>query len=100
LFVFLPWLPDLSWVRAAGLLAGGLCLAVGLLISHLPHSASVRYLRRASSRTYPVLRGPGIGEAPANLFRGLHGLRRPWTGLLCFLLTALSWLVLAVGFGS
>jgi glycosyltransferase 2 family protein len=99
LFVSLPWLPDLSWVRAAGLLAGGLFLAIGLLVVALavfgerPFHFAGRHLERIR-----FLKDLGIGEAPANLFRGLHGLRRPWTGLLCFLLTALSWLVLAVGF--
>jgi glycosyltransferase 2 family protein len=98
-FISLPWLPDLSWVRAAGLLAGGLLLGVGLLIVVLaafgerPFAFVGRHLERV--RFFADL---GIGEASENLFRGLHGLRRPWTGLLCFLLTTLSWLVLAVGF--
>ena len=99
LFIFLPWLPDLSWVRAAGLLAGGLFLVIGLLIVILaafgerPFAFVGRQLERVR-----FLADRGIGGAPANLFRGLHGLRRPWTGLLCFVLTTLSWLVLAVGF--
>lgn len=99
LFVSLPWLPDLSWVRAAGLLAGGLFLAVGLVVIALaafgerPFLFAGRHLERIR-----FLKDLGIGEASANLFRGLHGLRRPWAGLLSFLLTTLSWLVLAVGF--
>ena len=99
LFVSLPWLPDLSWVRAAGLLAGGLFLALGLLAVALaafgerPFLFAGRQLERIR-----FLADLGIGDASADLFRGLHGLRRAKAGLLCFVLTTLSWLVLAVGF--
>ena len=99
LFVALPWLPDLSWVRAAGFLAGALLLTIAIVVMALaafgerPFVFAGRHLARLR-----LFSGLGLGDAPAQLFQGLHGLRRLSTGLLAFLLTALSWLVLAVGF--
>jgi uncharacterized membrane protein YbhN (UPF0104 family) len=99
LFVSLPWLPDLSWVHTAAILAGSLIAAVALIVMALavfgerPFVFAGRHLARVR-----FLADLGIGEAPTSLFRGLHGLRRLWAGLVCFALTVLSWLVLAVGF--
>jgi uncharacterized membrane protein YbhN (UPF0104 family) len=99
LFVSLPWLPELSWVRAAGLLAGALFVTVALIMVALAAFGDRPFVfvgRRLARVRF--LADLGIGGASENLFRGLHGLRRPWAGLLCFSLTVLSWLVLAVGF--
>jgi uncharacterized membrane protein YbhN (UPF0104 family) len=99
LFVALPWLPDLTWVQAAGILAGGLVLAIAVVVIALaafgerPLVFAGRHLGRVR-----LLSGLGQGNAAANLYHGLQGLRRLSTGLLAFLLTVLSWLVLAVGF--
>lgn len=99
LFVALPWLPDLSWVHAAGFLAGALVLAIVSVVIALaafgerPFVFAGRHLGRLR-----LFSGLGQGKVAANLYDGLQGLRRLSTGLLAFLLTALSWLVLAVGF--
>jgi glycosyltransferase 2 family protein len=99
LLVALPWLPNLSWVRAAGYLAAALLLGIAIVVIALAAFGERPFV--FAGRQLAGLRlfaGLSLGDAPGNLFQGLHGLRRLSAGVLAFLVTALSWLVLAVGF--
>jgi uncharacterized protein (TIRG00374 family) len=99
LFVTLPWLPELSWILAAGFLAGALLLVVAgtvialALFREQPFAFVARQLGRL-----PILSGGRLKDAPTNLLHGLLGLRSLSTGLVGLALTTVSWLVLAVGF--
>jgi hypothetical protein len=99
LFVTLPWLPELSWIVAAGYFAGALLVAVATAVIALavfrerPFAFAARQLGRL-----PLFSGGYLHDAPGNLLHGLLGLRRISTALLGFALTTVSWLVLGVGF--
>jgi uncharacterized membrane protein YbhN (UPF0104 family) len=99
LFVTLPWLPELSWILAAGFFAGALLLAIAATVVALalfreqPFAFAARHLGRL-----PILSGGRLKDAPTNLLHGLLGLRSLSTGLVGLALTTASWLVLAVGF--
>lgn len=99
LFVTLPWLPELSWIFAAGFFAGAFLLAVAgtvialALFREQPFAFAARQLGRLR-----MLSGGRLKDAPTNLLHGLLGLRSLWTGLVGLALTTVSWLVLGVGF--
>lgn len=99
LFVISPWLPHVSWLRAAGFVALGLTagLAVAILV-----------LARSRGRVLDVVFKPlrklaflpqeSVERAPRDFLDGLAGLLRPRVALVSFTLTLCSWLVLAAGF--
>jgi glycosyltransferase 2 family protein len=97
LFVILPWLPDVGWLRAAAVLLGVLLVGV---------TAAAAVLARFGTRPFelvlrPLARvvGPERAEWGAlNLGRGLTGLRRPRIALGAAFWTVLSWLL--VGFSA
>ena len=99
LFVSLPFLPQVTWVRTAAVL--GIVLFAGLL-------AAIAVLalygeRPARFALRPLARLPGLSveqtdRAAANLVHGLAGFRDLRLALPAFLLTAVSWLVLALSF--
>jgi uncharacterized membrane protein YbhN (UPF0104 family) len=97
LFVILPWLPDVTWLRAAAALL--VVLLVGLLVA-------VAVLARFGTRPFelafrPLARLLGAERAEwgaLNLGRGLAGLRRPRIALGAAFWTALSWIL--VGFSA
>ena len=99
LFVLTPWLPDVTWLRTAALLAPVLALAVGAAVVALavwgarPVEALVATVGRI-----PYVPAERLTETPLNLVAGLAGLRTVRVGLVAFGLTTLSWLVLGLGF--
>jgi uncharacterized protein (TIRG00374 family) len=97
LFATVPWLPHVSWLRAAVLLAIGLTAALAGAIGILAAFGldSVRYVLR------PVQRLPWLGRERVDrlcesLGQGLAALRRPRLMLGALVWTTLSWLALAL----
>ncbi|MGH3023489.1 MAG: lysylphosphatidylglycerol synthase transmembrane domain-containing protein [Gaiellaceae bacterium] len=99
LFVALPWLPELGWLRAAGLLAIALTLAAvaAAVVLRVYGERPLRFLLRPLARL-PFLSVKRVEDAVRNLTRGLAGLRSARLGLVAFLWTIASWLVLGVSF--
>ncbi len=97
LFVLVPWLPHVSWLRAAAVLA--IALSVGLLAAAVVlfryEERPIRFLLRPLSRL-PFLSLDRTERAAANLAHGFAGLRRPRLALLALLLTIASWFVVGV----
>jgi uncharacterized protein (TIRG00374 family) len=99
LFISAPFLPHVSWLRAAALLA--LVLAVGLagvicsiaLFGDRPLRFVLGPLKR-----FPRVSEEHVEREVENLAHGLAALRNARLGVGNFLLTTLSWLVLGVGF--
>ena len=99
LFVVLPWLPHVSWLRTAVIL--GAIVAAGLVAAVIvvarfrerPFRFAFRYLIRL-----PFLPKQALGPASENFLHGLAGLRTVRVGLAVFFWTTLSWLVLMVSF--
>lgn len=99
LFVLVPFLPEISWLRTAlvlaVLLAAGLFAAAIVLVrwGAAPFHGLVRPLAR---------RRPGWAERletiVGNLVQGLAGVHRPRQAITAFLLTTLSWVVMGVSF--
>jgi uncharacterized protein (TIRG00374 family) len=99
LFAALPWLPDVTWIRAAGTFAIALVLASVILVVVLKvyGTDAVRFVLR------PARRLPGVSEARVeaaaeNMTRGVIALQSARVGLVAFLWTLVSWLVLGVSF--
>jgi uncharacterized protein (TIRG00374 family) len=97
LFVTLPWLPHVAWLRAAGILAVAIVagLAAVLLIARSHGERALRFLLRPLARL-PFASVERTDFAAASLLRGLVGLRRVPLALTSFGLTLVSWFVLGV----
>lgn len=87
LFAALPWLPEVEWLRPAAILA--LVLATLLVALAVVGERPFHALARRSER---------LEHAWHNVARGLVGLRRPRIAAAGFLLTTLSWLLVAASF--
>jgi glycosyltransferase 2 family protein len=101
LFVGLPWLPDLAWIRAAALFGAVLVLALAAAILILARfrERPLRFVFRQLGRL-PGVSEDRLQQAPANFVHGLLGLRDVRTALVAFAWTTASWIVLGVGFWS
>jgi glycosyltransferase 2 family protein len=99
LFLMLPWLPHVSWVRAAGALGGALVvlLAVGALALLRFGDAPLRVLLRPL-RSVSFIPADTLARAPRDFLDGLVGLFTPRVALVSFAWTTLSWVVLGAGF--
>ncbi len=99
LFVALPWLPEVTWLRAAGLLAIALVLALAaaVLLLRVYGDRPLSFVLRPLARL-PFLVPERVEAATRNLMHGLVALRSPRVGLVAFLWTVLSWLVIATSF--
>ncbi len=99
LFVALPWLPNVPWLKTAVILAAvvtvGLVLAVVVIavFRERPFRFAFRFLRRL-----PFLPEQSIEHASENFLHGLASFRTVRIGLAAFLWTTLSWLVLMLSF--
>jgi glycosyltransferase 2 family protein len=99
LFVALPFLPELTWLRAAGALA---LILVALI------AATTVVLRRFSHRPLgfllrPLARLPAIGReqtdrVASRLVEGLHALERPERAGPAVGLTIASWLLIGLSY--
>jgi uncharacterized protein (TIRG00374 family) len=99
LFVALPWLPEVTWLRTAAALAVVLCagLVVGVAVAkrygHRPLRFALWPLARVSAMSVERLE-----RATLNMARGLVAMSRPRVALVAFAWTTLSWLVMALSF--
>jgi uncharacterized protein (TIRG00374 family) len=97
LFVLLPWLPHVTWLRAASILAISLSAALLVLIvafafyGDRPLQAVVRPIARL-----PFVRAERVERGAASLGRGMAALQRPRLAAAAFGLTAASWVVLGM----
>jgi glycosyltransferase 2 family protein len=99
LFATLPFLPEVTWLRAAGALA---LLLVALL------AATTLVLRRFGHRPLrfllrPLARLPAVGReqtdrVASNLVAGLHALERPERAGPAVALTIVSWLLIGLSY--
>jgi uncharacterized protein (TIRG00374 family) len=99
LFLMVPWLPAVTWLRAAGVIALGLtvALAAGVVVLARYGEQPLRYLVRPLARL-PFLPREAIERAPENLLHGLAGLRRLRLAATAFFWTTLSWIVAGLAF--
>lgn len=99
LFLALPFLPDVTWVRAAAWLAlalgFALAVAVGLLVVFGDRALRVLLW---PLRWLPFVSHERWEYAPTMLGLGLAALRRPGLAATALVLTTLSWLVMAASF--
>jgi glycosyltransferase 2 family protein len=101
LFVTTPWLPHVSWLRSAAVLAIVLlavlvgAVAVVVLLGERP----VRFLLRPVTKL-PGLHDLDVDRVAFNVNRGLSPLRRAGHGLLGFAWTVFSWLIIALSLWS
>jgi uncharacterized protein (TIRG00374 family) len=99
LFVTVPWLPDVTWIRAAGTLAIVLTLAVtaAVVILRLYGERAVRVLLAPFMRL-PFLSAGRVEAAVRNLTQGAITLRSFRLGALTFTLTVVSWILFGLSF--
>jgi len=99
LFVALPWLPTIPWLRAAAILAAALTVALVVFTFVLARwkTQPVRVVLRPFAKL-PLLSSERVEKAADSLARGLAALRSTRLGLVAFGLTVVSWLVLAGSF--
>jgi uncharacterized protein (TIRG00374 family) len=99
LFVCSPWLPHITWLRAAGILAMVALAATALLLAIV-----IQFARgRAPKLVGFLARLPWLDEArvermTGSVLDGLLAVRRPRQAAAVFALTTLSWLVLGLAF--
>ena len=99
LFVMLPWLPPITWLQTAAVLALVilLMLAAVALVFIRYGERPLRFVFRPLGRLRFVPQ-ESVTRAPANFLHGLAGLLNARIGLIAFGLTTLSWIVLGVAF--
>jgi uncharacterized protein (TIRG00374 family) len=99
LFVALPWFPEVASIRTAGVLASALTLVLvaGIVVLRVYGDRPIRFLVRPLG-PLPFLLPGRMEAAVANLMHGLVALRSARIGVIAFLWTTASWLVLAVSF--
>ncbi len=94
LFVLLPWLPPVTWLRAAAIFAIALVVAMLVAIVVLARfkDRPVRFLLRPLAHL-PFVSVPRTDRAAENLVHGLAAIRRPRLALAALVLTTSSWIV-------
>lgn len=99
LFVMLPWLPEVSWLRAAGVLAVVLSLVLAAIAAIVLRygERGIRILVRPLG-WLPFVPGEALEQVPVQFVRGLAGLVSVRVAVVSFAWTTLSWVVLGVGF--
>ncbi len=99
LFLALPWLPQVTWVRTAALIAVILALGLAACVVTLAlyGERPLHFVFRPLSRL-PFLSARRVEVGVVNLAKGLAGLRRAHLGGVSFVLTIVSWILLAFSF--
>ena len=98
LFVLLPWLPHVTWIHAAAVLAIVLVAATVARSSCCSAGASGRFLvlLRPLRGCLPFLTLERTEHAAASIVRGAASLHDPRLALVALVLTAVSWILLAL----
>jgi glycosyltransferase 2 family protein len=96
LFISVPWLPHVTWLRAAGVLAVVLaaCVVVAIVVFAVFGLRPLQYVLRPLGRL-PFLSQERVAHIGDNLGQGLAALRRPRLVLGALFWTTLGWLALA-----
>jgi uncharacterized membrane protein YbhN (UPF0104 family) len=99
LFLMLPGLPAVSWVRGAGIFAAVLVsiIVVGTVLVLRFGEHLLRPLLRPLGRL-PFVPREFVETAPGQFVLGLAGLLRARVAAVAFLLTTLSWVVLGAAY--
>ena len=99
LFVALPWLPEVTWVRTAAIVAVvlGIGFTACVVVLTLYGERPLHFLMKPLGRL-PFLSEHRLERAAVNLSTGLMGLRRAHLGGVSFVLTVVSWLLFALSF--
>jgi uncharacterized protein (TIRG00374 family) len=97
LFVALPWMPHVSWLRAAAILASALFVGMvaAFLVLTLYHARPARWLARKLA-WLPFVDLEQAELAAEKFVHGLAALRRPRLVLAAFAWTIASWLALSM----
>jgi uncharacterized protein (TIRG00374 family) len=99
LFLMLPWLPHVSWLRVAGTLGIvllGLLAVVAVVVTRFGDSV-VRPLLRPL-RSLPFVAADALERAPTQFVQGLAGVVRPRVALASFAWTTASWIVVGAAY--
>jgi len=99
LFVFVPWLPHVTWIHAAAILAAALfvfTVAVVVVLLRWGERPFLVLLRPLVRLGLPFLTLERAEHAAASFVRGAASLRDPRLAAIAFLLTAVSWIPLAL----
>jgi glycosyltransferase 2 family protein len=99
LFVLLPVVPEVTWLRAAGVLVIVLllALAVAVVVLRVYGERAVGFFLRPLARL-PFLSEARVEAAIQNMTAGVIALRSGRIGLVAFFWTLVSWLVLGASF--
>jgi uncharacterized protein (TIRG00374 family) len=97
LFVALPFLPELTWLRRAAILGIVLAIVVAIVVAILViwEDRPLKTILRPLARL-PRVSDRRTDDAAANLHQGLAALRRLRLAVPVLLVTTLSWLLLAL----
>jgi uncharacterized protein (TIRG00374 family) len=99
LFVALPWLPSVSWVRAAALLglALAMVMAVAIVVITRYGKRPILFMLRPLAQL-PFVDEKLVDHLGDNIHIGLESLRSARQGIGAFVWTIASWLVLGLSF--
>ena len=97
LFVLVPWLPEVTWLRAAAGFGAAVLVLVLLAVVALLRwgDRAVHVVLRPFGRL-PFVPAAQLEEIGTNLARGLAGLRNAGLAAWAFVLTVVSWVVLGL----
>jgi glycosyltransferase 2 family protein len=97
LFVLLPWLPEVTWVHAASILAIALVVltAAGVVVLVRYGERPARWLLRPFARL-PFVSAGQTERAAASIHRGAASLYDPALAFVAMTLTIVSWILLAL----
>lgn len=99
LFVLVPWLPRVSWLGAAALVAiAGVAIFAAVVLILAVYGDRPVLLLLTPLRIFPSTRPERIVTVAENLGRGLAAVRNVRSGLVAFALTAISWVAMGISF--
>lgn len=99
LFIALAWLPDVTWIHAAVLLAAVLAVALGVVVLVLARWRNQTVALGSKLAGFlPFVSDDQARHAVQNLSAGLTGLASRRMALIGLAWTVLSWLVMALSF--
>ncbi len=99
MFLMLPWLPHVAWLRAAGAFAVALFIALAVLTVLLSRFGDrVIHMLIRPLRWFPFIPRQSLESAPAHFVEGLAGIVSLRIAVVSFAWTTLSWIVLGFGF--